>query len=92
VESLYENSNIEKDLIMDTFIEGYMCKTDFDLNDLKHIHQCKRFAALYSYARVLESSYESWDNEPEWMISLRDKFNRLMRYREDNFGKETTRS
>ena len=46
----------------------------------------RRFANLYSYTRILRSSAETWDNEPEWLVGLRVKLNYSMKNKALNFG------
>lgn len=38
----------------------------------------KAFADLYTYFRVSNSLEEKWDNEPEWMVKLREKLSERM--------------
>lgn len=48
----------------------------------------RRFANLYAYTRVLRSSEEKWDNEPQWLVDLRIKLNNAMQNKSNNFGSE----
>ncbi|MBP3963946.1 phosphotransferase enzyme family protein [Paenibacillus lignilyticus] len=68
------------------FLEGY--RTAFDLpEDPDAVFPAlRRFANLYSYARLLRSVAEKWDHEPEWMQHLRTKFEQSMRSKSTLFG------
>lgn len=33
----------------------------------------RRFSNLFSYARIIHSSSDHFENEPDWMIKLREK-------------------
>ena len=43
------------------------------------IPACRRFANLYGYVRVLRSVEEKWNNEPEWLVSLRENLIEAMK-------------
>jgi hypothetical protein len=47
---------------------------------------CERFARLYNYTRVVRALQESWDNEPEWLVGLRGKLERLLTQDAEQFG------
>lgn len=70
----------------DIFIEGY--REEFYISDemLSYMHIFRRFANLYGYVRILLSSSEVWDNEPEWLVDLRDKLTFAMNKRSKLFG------
>ena len=53
------------------FLEGYRSK--FTINDqlLSMETLFQRFANLYQFTRVTSAMQEHWDNEPDWMVSLR---------------------
>ncbi|UVI33034.1 phosphotransferase enzyme family protein [Paenibacillus spongiae] len=56
------------------FMDGY--RTEYEIaDDMRAIMPaCKRFAALYGYARLIRSSAEQWEHEPEWMLRLRERW------------------
>lgn len=68
------------------FIDGY--RTQFDISDdmLAIMPVFRRFANLYGYARILRSTSETWNNEPEWMVNLRGYLNQLLNKRRIFFG------
>ncbi len=87
LDSVYDYlGDLDKQKAMDFFITGYQQETDFDIEDLKLMSVCKRFSNLYSYARILRSSYESWENEPSWLILLREKLQNAMVSRASQFN------
>jgi Ser/Thr protein kinase RdoA (MazF antagonist) len=53
------------------FLDGY--RTEFELPDNLDsiLLACNRFASLYGYTRILRSTAERWEHEPDWMIQLR---------------------
>lgn len=61
-------SNLEKE-----FLIGYQKVRKLRDDELAKIPACKRFAHLFSYTKIVVSSKESWDNEPEWLQQLRQK-------------------
>ncbi|MCQ6557371.1 phosphotransferase enzyme family protein [Paenibacillus mendelii] len=56
------------------FMDGYL--TEYEISDDMQsiMPACKRFAALYGYARLVRSSAEQWENEPEWLQQLRERW------------------
>ncbi|MEO4054738.1 phosphotransferase [Solibacillus sp. CAU 1738] len=70
------------------FIDGY--RTEYDLTDdmMSLLPACRRFANLYGYVRILRSSEEKWENEPEWLVSLRGKLINAMKNDSSCFGME----
>lgn len=68
------------------FIDGY--RSQFDITDemLSLMPVFRRFINLYGYARVLRSTAEKWDNEPEWMINLRGYLVQSLNKRAVSFG------
>lgn len=65
-ESRYEQAK-------EQFLAGYRSVFSLPENVIKSFHLFRRFINLYSYARLLRSVQESWDNEPEWLADLRAK-------------------
>jgi len=68
------------------FISGY--KEAFHISEeiFVYMPMFKRFADLYGYVKILVSSCEAWDNEPEWLINLRHHMQTLMNLRSKHFG------
>lgn len=68
------------------FLSGY--RSEYSVTDemlsLQPIF--RRFANLYSYTRVLRSSVEIWENEPEWLVDLRVKLDSFMKDESIYFG------
>ena len=69
------------------FINGY--RSEYDISDdmLKLLPIFRRYANLYGYVRVLRSIEEKWNNEPEWMVTLRIRLENLLNKRKDTFTK-----
>ncbi|WP_373231080.1 phosphotransferase enzyme family protein [Cohnella sp.] len=70
------------------FMDGYL--TEYDIpNDFEVIlPACRRFANLYGYVRILRSIADKWDNEPDWLINLREKLTKGLQGESICFGKE----
>ena len=88
LESLMEDVPKDKiEHLTNQFITGY--KTEFNITDemLGLLPVFKRYANLYGYVRVLRSTYEKVDNEPDWMRDLRSRLNNLLNKRKEHFGK-----
>lgn len=70
------------------FMDGY--RTEYELSEdmLSLIPACRRFANLYGYVRVLRSIEEKWENEPEWLVSLREELIKGMEEESSWFGLE----
>lgn len=70
------------------FLDGY--RSEFAIPDDMEtlLPACRRFAALYGYARVWRAMAEQWANEPDWLVELRE--NLIEHLDEDSscFGKE----
>ncbi|WP_102275601.1 phosphotransferase enzyme family protein [Cytobacillus massiliigabonensis] len=68
------------------FMDGY--RTEYELSDdmLSLLPACRRFANLYGYIRVLRSVEEKWENEPEWLVSLREDLKQGMKNESSYFG------
>ncbi len=70
------------------FLDGY--RTEYELtNDMMSLlPACRRFANLYGYVRILRAVEEKWENEPEWLVSLREKLINAMKNESSCFGME----
>lgn len=73
-------------LMKESFLDGY--REEFNVSDemLSYMPVFRRFANLYGYCRILLSSAEVWDNEPEWLNDLRGKLTNAMNNRSILFG------
>ncbi|MBD3920439.1 phosphotransferase [Paenibacillus sp. PR3] len=60
------------------FIDGYQSEHELAEGFEAIVPACRRFANLYGYVRVLRSVAEQWENEPEWMVRLRERLERSM--------------
>lgn len=84
IEDEIESSRYEH--VKEIFLNGY--KSEYTVTDEMLLMQpiFRRFANLYNYARILRSTAEIWDNEPEWLVDLRVKLNNSMKNKSANFG------
>lgn len=69
------------------FIKGYRYEYDISDDMLKLLPIFRRYGDLYGYVRLLRSVEEKWNNEPEWMVTLRTRFENLLNKRKDTFTK-----
>lgn len=69
------------------FLEGY--RSQFELNEemLPAMPALRRFVNLYGYTRIVRSIQEVWENEPEWLVRLREKLQRALERKSAMFGK-----
>jgi Ser/Thr protein kinase RdoA (MazF antagonist) len=83
-----ETSCEDYSMLRENFIMGYT--QEFNVSDemLLYMPMLRRFANLYGYTRVLVSAKETWDNEPRWMLDLRDKLMSIMEQDSMFFGKQ----
>lgn len=70
------------------FMDGYRTEYKVSEDALSLIPACRRFANLYGYVRVLRSIEEKWENEPEWLVSLREELIKGMKEESSWFGME----
>ncbi|MED3550760.1 phosphotransferase enzyme family protein [Cytobacillus praedii] len=68
------------------FMDGYRTEYEVPEDMLSLIPACRRFANLYGYVRVLRSIEEKWENEPEWLVSLRAELIKGMKEESSWFG------
>jgi len=68
------------------FMDGYLMEYHISEEFSSIMPACRRFANLYGYTRILRSSVEQWNHEPEWLISLRGKLNHAMINKSSDFG------
>ncbi|MBE0685758.1 MAG: phosphotransferase [Anaerolineaceae bacterium] len=60
------------------FLKGYCSQFDVDEELLSMRSVFRRFADLYQFVRVARAIQEQWENEPVWMVELREKLKRKM--------------
>jgi Ser/Thr protein kinase RdoA (MazF antagonist) len=58
----------------EAFLAGYRSKSTLDEQLWTAAPLFVRFANLYGYTRDARAMQERWDNEPEWLVALREKF------------------
>lgn len=68
------------------FMDGYRTKYDISDEMMSLIPACRRFDNLYGYVRLVNSIEEKYDHEPEWLESLREKLNNMMKEDSTCFG------
>lgn len=64
----------KKDEFEGPFMVGYKSVRNISKNFEEEVELCKRFAAIYGYTRICRADNETWENEPEWLLNLREKF------------------
>ena len=69
-----------------TFLAGYRSEWEVDESQLDLLPTFRRYAALFGYARVLRSTSEHWDHEPEWLMGLRERLRGMLGARSAHFG------
>ncbi|OKP96962.1 phosphotransferase enzyme family protein [Paenibacillus sp. P46E] len=69
------------------FLEGYASRYDLT-EDGPSLSACRRFADLYRYARILRSTAEQWEHEPEWLTTLRSRLDSSLKVRSSRFGEK----
>ncbi len=69
------------------FIKGYGSEYDISDDMLKLLPIFRRYASLYGYVRMLLSVEEKWENEPEWMVNLRNRLENFLESDKSEFGK-----
>jgi len=67
------------------FLQGYrsVCEIDENLFKLKTLF--RRFTRIYKYARVARAIEERFEGEPDWMVALRGKLEKLLMETRLNF-------
>ncbi|KOP82724.1 hypothetical protein AMS60_09680 [Bacillus sp. FJAT-21945] len=68
------------------FLDGYRTEYELSADMMSLLPACRRFANLYGYVRVLRSVEEKWENEPEWLVNLREKLKEAMKNESSCFG------
>lgn len=69
------------------FLEGYQRFHEIDRQIYASLPTFTRFASLLKYTRIRRALQETWQHEPTWMLSLRDKLNHALHNHAQDFGK-----
>ncbi|UCD09546.1 MAG: phosphotransferase [Dehalococcoidales bacterium] len=69
------------------FISGYCSVIPIQESMLELMPVFRRYANLNGYVKTLRAAKETWNNEPDWMVELRQKLSQAMRNRSIDFGK-----
>ncbi|QGQ96508.1 hypothetical protein EHS13_17260 [Paenibacillus psychroresistens] len=87
LDSLQDNVPSENfDLKKQIFMDGYLAEFEISDEMLSLLPLCRRFANLYGYVRILRSMADQWDNEPEWLVNLRERLVNGLKNRAFYFG------
>ncbi|UQZ35992.1 hypothetical protein C2I18_22135 [Paenibacillus sp. PK3_47] len=86
LDSLLEDvATDEQEVMKSSFLEGYRSK--YTLSETGPSPEaCRRFANLYGYARIIRSTAERWEHEPEWLAGLRVRLEHAMKEKASGFG------
>ena len=69
------------------FLDAYSSQFAIDDDLLAAMPVLRRFANLYRYTRTRRSLQEHWDNEPGWMVELRQKLAVVLKNDSASFGR-----
>ena len=72
------------------FMHGYSNEKSVDASLLACLPMFRRYANLLTYARVLRSMHEKWENEPNWMTEIRQKLTFALEDNSKFFGQSVT--
>ena len=78
----------QSDFAVQDFILGYRSELILSDDDLALQPIFKRYCDLYGYTRRLRTLHEKWQNEPEWMIALRNQLTTELSEKVGCFGKK----
>ena len=67
------------------FLQGYRSGCEIDENLFKLKALFRRFASIYKYARVARAIEERFASEPDWMVGLRGRLEKLLMETRLNF-------
>lgn len=67
------------------FLQGYRSVWEIDENLFKLKALFRRFASIYKYARVARAIEERFESEPDWMVGLRGRLEKLLMETRLNF-------
>lgn len=70
------------------FLTGYCSKSPLDEQLWAAAPLFARFANLFGYTRNARAMQERWDNEPEWLVALRQKIARAQARQAQIFGSD----
>ncbi|MDP4096390.1 phosphotransferase [Paenibacillus sp. P96] len=70
------------------FLDGYLTEHEVSTEYESILPACRRFANLYGYARILRSTADQWENEPDWLTNLRGALTASLERKSALFGKE----
>ena len=68
------------------FINGYKKEYQINGDEFKYLTLFKRFENLRKYIELIDLLEETWDNEPLWMLELRENLNNSLKEFESNFA------
>jgi Ser/Thr protein kinase RdoA (MazF antagonist) len=75
----------EFEKIKTSFINGYKEEYQINEDENKYLPLFRRFENLRKYIGIIDSLEETWDNEPLWMLELREKLSNHLKELESNF-------
>ena len=67
------------DKLKTLFLNGYCEEYSYDEEILEYKSIFKRFEELQKYIELKNILEETWDNEPQWMIGLREKLTKYLK-------------
>lgn len=70
----------------DFFLSGYRTEMNLSEDMQKLFSVFRRYANVFGYARCIRSINETWDNEPDWMNSLRKHIQKCLSEYQKEFG------
>lgn len=68
----------------DIFLQGYQSVKKLEPDYAEKLKLMRRFCNLYSYARLIRCVAEEYPDEPDWMVSLREKLHRRIEILENS--------
>lgn len=85
-EDAKDTPQLSKEKACSLFLSGYY-EIFPQSKDFSSYHPLfRRYANLYGYTRILRSTRETWNHEPDWMMNLRQYLNYLRKERSAKFG------
>jgi Ser/Thr protein kinase RdoA (MazF antagonist) len=70
------------------FLSGYRSEAEITDDELALSPVFKRYCDLFGYTRRLRTLHDKWENEPEWMVELRNKLTAELSDKVSCFGKK----
>jgi Ser/Thr protein kinase RdoA (MazF antagonist) len=77
-----EDSSLQEEV----FLDGYRSVYIIDEDVFKQVPLFRRFAKLYQFTRVTRAIEERFDDEPDWMVGLRERLESLLMEIRLDFG------